>query len=116
MSEFDIVYTTLPKLRKARQLAKVLVKERLVACANIFKIDSVYRWEGELEEAREYGVILKTRAALYPQVESRIKELHPYELPAIVAFPIEEGSEEYLHWVLAETSPVQSAEGDAGHS
>lgn len=104
MSEFIVVYTTLPKRRKARQLAKNLLRERLIACANIFKIDSVYRWEGELQEEGEYGLLLKTRAELYPRVETRIKELHPYELPAIVSFPISNGSKKFLDWITSETT------------
>lgn len=113
MPGFAIVYTTLPKLRKARQLAKALVRERLIACANIFKVDSVYRWEGEIEEAREYGMILKTRAQLYPQLESRIKELHPYDVPAVVVLAIENGSPEYLSWIGRETSAGE-IHSDAG--
>ncbi len=109
MSEFVLVYTTVPKLRKARQLAKTLVRERLIACANIFKIDSVYRWEGEIEEAREYGMILKTRAELYSQLEAKIEELHPYDVPAIIALPIETGSRQFLDWIDRETSPVETA-------
>lgn len=111
MSQFAVIYTTLPKLRKARQLAKALVRERLVACANIFKIDSVYRWQGEIEEVREYGMILKTRAEAYSVVESRIRELHPYQLPAIISFPLERGSREYLDWIGGETSPAQGSQG-----
>jgi len=104
MNEFIFVYTTLPKRRKARQLAKDLLRERLVACANIFKIDSLYRWQGELEEAREYGVLLKTRIELYARVEKRIRELHPYELPAVVSFRIDNGSKAFLDWIASETS------------
>jgi len=104
MKEFIAVYTTLPKRRKARQLAKSLIEERLAACANIFKIDSVYRWEGELREAGEYGLLLKTQVHLYPRIEKRIRELHPYELPAIVSFVIRDGSREFLAWIASETA------------
>jgi periplasmic divalent cation tolerance protein len=104
MKEFIAVYTTLPKRRKARQLAKSLINERLAACANIFKIDSVYRWQGELQDAGEYGLLLKTRVDLYPRIEERIRELHPYELPAIVSFTIRNGSQEFLDWIASETA------------
>lgn len=103
MDEFVVLYTTLPKRRKARQIARVLVQERLVACANIFKIDSIFTWEGETEEVGEYALLMKTRAELYSQAETRIKELHPYEVPAIVCFPLAGGSEKYLHWIRSET-------------
>lgn len=97
--EFIIIYTTFPHRRKARQLAKNLIKDKLVACANIFKIDSLYPWKGELEEAREYGVLLKTRADLYPQVEAKIKSYHPYELPCIISWKIDNGFKEFLNWI-----------------
>lgn len=102
MSEFIIVYTTFPHRRKARALAKNLIKKKLVACANVFKIDSLYQWKGKLEEAREYGVFLKTRAELYPQVEAKIKSCHPYELPCIISWKIEQGSKEFLNWIANE--------------
>ncbi len=104
MKESILVYTTLPKRRKARQLGRSLVKERLVACANIFKIDSIYRWKDEMEETGEYGLLMKTRAELFSRVEARIKDLHPYELPAIVAWAIDEGSKDFLDWIWGETS------------
>ena len=110
MKEFIAIYTTLPKRRKARQLAKALLKERLVACANIFKIDSVYMWEGELREEGEYGLLLKTTAELYTRVEKRIKELHPYGLPAVISFLIRDGSKEFLEWIASETSEQSSEE------
>ncbi len=103
MAKFIIVYTTLPKRRKARQLSKVLLKERLIACANIFKIDSIYRWKGEVQETGEYGVFFKTKEELWTDLESRIKELHPYEVPAVVSFPIEKGSKDFLNWISEET-------------
>jgi periplasmic divalent cation tolerance protein len=103
MDEFVVVYTTLPKRRKARQIGRVLVQERLVACANIFKIDSIFNWKGETEEVGEYALLMKTRAELYSQAEERIKELHPYEVPAIVCFPLVGGSEEFFQWIRAGT-------------
>ena len=105
MDELVFLYTTLPKRRKARQIGKMLVKERLVACAHIFKIDSIFNWRGETEEVGEYALLMKTRAELYSQAEKRIKELHPYELPAIVCFSVAGGSEEYLEWIRYETRP-----------
>lgn len=104
MKEFIVVYTTLSKRRKARQLARSLLREKLVACAQIFKIDSVYRWQDELQETGEYGLLLKTMADYYPRVETRIKELHPYELPAIISLSIRDGSKEFLGWIASEIS------------
>ncbi len=103
MEKFIIVYSTFPKRRKARQVAKSLLRDNLIACANIFKIDAIYRWKGKLEETREYAVFFKTRKSLYKKVEKRIKELHPYECPAIIEIPLTKGYSEYLSWISDET-------------
>ncbi|MCK4585646.1 divalent-cation tolerance protein CutA [candidate division WOR-3 bacterium] len=103
MEEFCIVYSTFPKRKKARQIAKELINDKLIACANIFKIDALYRWKGELEEAHEYAVFFKTRKSLYGKVEKRIKEYHPYDCPAIIQIPINRGYEGYLRWIENET-------------
>ena len=97
--QFIIIYTTFPHRRHARKLAMNLIKEKLIACANIFKIDAIYEWKKEIEEAREYGVFLKTRAELYPRVEVKIKELHPYEVPCIISWKIEQGAKDFLDWI-----------------
>ena len=103
-----MIYTTMPDKDIAEKVARMLVEERLAACANLFPIDSVYRWKGkevrpQIEEAREYVIILKTRKELYQKVEKRIKELHPYKLPAIISYKIEKGLSEYLKWIGEET-------------
>ena len=99
MANFIIIYTTFAHRRHAKALAKKLLKEKLIACANIFKIDSLYTWKDKLEEAREYGVFLKTSADLYPQIEVEIKKSHPYELPCIISWEIGKGSLEFLDWI-----------------
>jgi len=98
------VYTTLPNVEKAKEIARVLVRERLCACANIFKVDSVYWWKGKLEEEGEYGLILKTKEEAYTKLEARIKKLHPYEVPMIVTYRIDKGAESYLNWIDEEVS------------
>ncbi len=100
-----IVYTTFPKRRKAVSVAKHLLKEKLVGCANIFKIDSLYSWKGEVQEDGEYGVFLKTQEELYERLEARLKELHPYEVPTILMWRIEKGWEGYLDWLKKVTTP-----------
>ncbi|HID92594.1 MAG TPA: divalent-cation tolerance protein CutA [bacterium (Candidatus Stahlbacteria)] len=99
------VYTTLPDAEKAKEIAKTLVSERLCACANIFKVDSVYWWKGNVEEEAEYGIILKTKEDVYTKLEARIKELHPYEVPMIVTHRIDKGAESYLEWIDEEVRP-----------
>jgi len=97
------VYTTLPDENITENIADILIKEGLVACVNYFPIKSVYRWKGNVEYEDEYALLMKTRAALYPKVEMRLNDLHPYEVPAIVSYKIEGGLGEYLLWIKEET-------------
>ena len=101
--EYISVSTTLPDKDAAKKIAKTLVEERLAACVNIFRIDSLYWWRGKIEEEEEYELVFKTRRALYPELEKRVRELHPYELPSILSCPIEEGLKDYLGWIDKET-------------
>jgi periplasmic divalent cation tolerance protein len=105
MDEIIIVLTNMPDRDAALKLARELVAKRLVACVNVLAAcTSVYRWKGEVEEAREVPVLIKTRAGRYDEVEAAIRRLHPYELPEIVAVPVTRGFEEYLEWVNGETT------------
>ena len=81
-----------------------LVEARLVACANVLApCTSVYRWQGVVETASEVPVLMKTTRARYPELEAAIRARHPYELPEIVAVPVEHGLPAYLDWVAVET-------------
>jgi periplasmic divalent cation tolerance protein len=100
-----LVYTTMPDRAAALNLARALVSRRLAACVNVLDgCTSVYRWQGAVEEAGEVPVMLKTRSARYAEVEAAIRELHPYELPEIVAVPVVRGFPDYLEWVALETA------------
>jgi len=100
------VYITVPAAFDARNLAATLVTDRLAACANILPgMKSIYHWEGKIEEAEETVVLLKTRDTLFPAVEARVKELHPYETPCITALPVTAAHKPYLEWILGETKP-----------
>ena len=99
-----IVITNVPDRDLALRLAHTLIDRKLAACVNILAAcTSVYRWKDKLESATEVPMLIKTRAAIYDQVEAAIKELHPYELPEIIAVPVERGLPRYLEWVAAET-------------
>lgn len=99
------VYVTVPPAG-ARRLARAVVEDRLAACANILPgMTSVYHWQGKIEEAEEAVIVFKTRAGLFPALEARVKELHSYETPCIVALPVEAGHAPYLEWIRAETKP-----------
>lgn len=99
-----IVITNTPDRDVALKIARALIERRLAACVNILaECTSIYRWQGKLETATEVPLMIKTRAAIYDDVEAAIKSLHPYELPEIVAVPIERGLPDFLEWINAET-------------
>lgn len=93
------VITTTSSAEEARRIAKSVVERRLAACAHISEIESFYVWEGALENEKEHRVLLKTTADQYDAVESVIKALHSYEVPAIYAVPIERMSAPYAAWL-----------------
>ena len=100
---FIIIYTTLPDRVVTEEISNTLVNENLVACVNFFPIRSVYKWKNKLNEDEEYALIMKTRESLYGKVEKRLKELHPYEVPAVVSYRIKDGLKSYLSWIEKET-------------
>ena len=100
-----IVFTNAPDRDAALKIAQHLVDHRLAACVNVLgDCTSIYRWQGQTETAREVPLVIKTRAAIYADLEAAIRRLHPYELPEIVAVPIACGWPDYLQWVAAETT------------
>lgn len=96
---FSIVYITAGDMEEAKRIGRVLVEEKLAACANIFPIDSIYRWKGNVEEAKEYGIFVKTKSEKVKAIEKRVKEIHSYEVPCVVSFYLKEGSKDYLEWI-----------------
>jgi periplasmic divalent cation tolerance protein len=106
MSEFVFVYTTFPDAEAARKAAEVLVTAKLAACVNIYPIESVYEWQGKLENGPEAAAFIKTRRALVDQVIAAARALHPYTVPCFLTLPIEGGNEDYLAWARAQTTPA----------
>jgi periplasmic divalent cation tolerance protein len=101
-----LVLTNLPDREQAERLAVALVERRLAACVNVLAgCTSVYRWQGEVETATEVPLLIKTTAGAYAALEQAIRDLHPYELPEVVAVPLTRGLPAYLEWVAAETLP-----------
>lgn len=97
------VYITCKNQEEALHIAQHVVPEQLAACANILpKMRSVYMWEGKLQVDEEAVLILKSHAALLPELEARVKELHGYEIPAILALPIVDGNHDYIEWMAGE--------------
>ena len=101
--KYCCVLSTVPKIKKARQLAGLLVSKQLAACVQIVPgLESHYLWRGKAEVAKEILLIIKTRASLYKPLEKAILKNHPYEVPEIVCLPITRGSKPYLDWISAE--------------
>jgi periplasmic divalent cation tolerance protein len=100
-----IVVTQVPDRALATVLARALLDQRLAACVSVgAPVESIYHWRGRIETGQEFPVVIKTRAALYSDVERAIRKVHPYDTPEIIAIPVIEGDPRYLEWIAAETS------------
>lgn len=100
----SVIYTTLDNEQDARKIANFLIEEQIVACVNIIpNVISIYRWKGKIEEEKEFILIAKTVDENVIKTIKRIKELHNYELPDIIAMPVNNGYDEYLEYIKRET-------------
>lgn len=98
--EYQLILTTCPDIAAAEHIAHALVSERLAACVNILPIaQSVYRWKGQVETAAEHLLIIKSMKRAFRAIRRRILELHPYELPEVIALPVADGHPDYLAWI-----------------
>jgi len=110
MHDVLLILTNVPDEACAERLTRHLLETSLAACVNRFApVQSSYRWQGELETALELPLLIKTSAARYPDVEAAIRELHPYDVPEILAWPASAGYAPYLRWVIRETTPALRA-------
>lgn len=106
-----VVMVTAPSDEVAVGLARTVLDERLAACVNVVGgVRSLFRWQGEIDEASEVLLLLKTRVDRVDALRSRVVSLHPYEVPEFVVLPIAEGLEAYLGWIRAETAPLDAPE------
>ena len=97
---YVIAMVTTPSKQEAEKIAQHLLKERLIACANIIgPVSSIFHWSGKMEKAEEYLVLMKSRKDLFGKLSEAVKALHSYEVPEILAFPIVDGSQAYLDWL-----------------
>ena len=101
--EFRSVYITAGNEAEAQKISRILVQEKLAACANYFPTRSVFWWQGAIEETPEYSLIVKTRAELVTQVIERVKQVHSYSVPCVVSWIIENGNPAYLDWIREST-------------
>ena len=109
MTEKIVVLVTCGSVEEARKIGRALVEERLAACANVSQapVESIYRWKGRVDTATEFLMIIKSSRERFSALEERIRKLHSYEIPEIIALPIEKGSRDYLAWL---TDSVRRAE------
>jgi|SRR5688572_8196497 len=99
-----LVFTNLPDRAAAERIADALIEQRLAACVNILApCRSVYRWKDAVQHDEEHPLLVKTTSERYAALEAAIRAAHPYELPEIIALPVERGLPAYLEWVAAET-------------
>jgi periplasmic divalent cation tolerance protein len=93
------IYVTAGNREEAEKIARHILEKRLAACVNMFDINSMYIWEGNIEKSPETGMIIKTRAEKLRELKEEIKKIHSYTIPCICAFSVEDGSREYLEWI-----------------
>ena len=105
MTNARIILTTAGSKEEASKIAHALVERRLAACVNIVpSIESVYRWQGKVETAQEWLLLIKTQAELFERIRDAVKELHSYDLPECVMLEVAAGSQEYLDWIAKNTT------------
>jgi periplasmic divalent cation tolerance protein len=96
---FSIIYITAGSMGEAKSIGRTLVEEQLAACANIFPITSIFRWKDKIDEESEFGILMKTKTGKVKDIQRRVKQLHSYEVPCVISFKIDSGSEDYLKWI-----------------
>ena len=107
MTDYIQLYTTVETKEDAEKISRRVVEKRVAACAQIIgPIESTYWWEGKIERAEEWLCVMKSRNELYQALEKTVKEIHPYEVPEILAIPIYAGNPSYLEWLDGELELV----------
>lgn len=97
---YQVILCTCPDQDSAEKIAHLLVERHLAACVNILPgLKSIYRWQNAVETAQELLLLIKANRQGYPAIETLIKENHPYQIPEIIALPVENGSPDYLQWI-----------------
>lgn len=99
VTHYGVVLVTASSQQEAEALATSVVTSQLAACVNIFPLRSIYSWQGQLHNEQEWQMLIKTDLSLFAALEAKIRELHSYEVPEIIALPIADGSAPYLGWI-----------------
>jgi periplasmic divalent cation tolerance protein len=102
-----VVLVTCASVKEARKIARAVVEQRIAACANIATtpVQSIYRWKGKVESAKEFLLIIKTTQARFTKLKAEVKRLHSYDVPEIIALPIVRGAAAYLTWISESVKP-----------
>jgi periplasmic divalent cation tolerance protein len=107
MTDAVVILITAPSAEVAAAIARTLVEERLAACGNVVPgVRSIYRWEGAVQDEAEVLLVLKTGRGALPALKLRLKELHPYQVPELLALPVEDGLAPYLDWIGTSLRPA----------
>lgn len=101
---FSSVLVTFPDKNYARDIAEKVVEKKLAACANMFPIESIYRWDGSIQNEYEVGAVFKIRSEDFKEFSEYVQSLHPYEVPCIVSYEISNGTGDYLKWIRDSTT------------
>ena len=100
MNDYIVIFVTAKNKEEAEKISRLLVEERLIACANIVSpVSSFFHWVGNIEKAEECLIVMKSRRDLFAEIAEHVKRLHSYEVPEVLALPIVEGSKAYLDWM-----------------
>ena len=104
MAKYLLVMTTVPDAEVGQIIAEKVIEERLAACVTLqAACQSLYWWQGKITQDQEHILFIKTKKESYPDLEEKIHQVHPYDIPEIIALPIFTGSKDYLHWIDKET-------------
>lgn len=98
-----LCYVTAKTKEEAEAIAEYLLEKRIIAGANLFPVESRYRWQGEICRGTEYGIFMQSRQECFPEIEKAVKQLHSYEIPCILSFGIAEGNADFLSWIHINT-------------
>ncbi|MBD2088497.1 divalent-cation tolerance protein CutA [Microcoleus sp. FACHB-1515] len=104
-AQLGVVLVTAASELEAKTIAQSLIATKLAACVSIWPVRSIYTWQGELEDSQEWQLLIKTDLNQFAQLEAKVRSLHAYDLPEIIALPIAAGSAAYLDWLQTQTQP-----------
>ncbi len=102
--EYGVVLVTASSRTEAEAIAKTLIQEKLAACVSMLPVYSIYTWQNQVQQEEEWQLLIKSDLTRFPSLEARIREIHSYEVPEIIALPIVQGSHPYLQWISEQVS------------